>query len=169
MAAAKLTAGDMPARPRNAAWQSTASKGRRPHSSASTTPTTRRARSPPAIEEHQVRGGSLILVNSAQLKGVISGFAKYNLEDSIDLADGHGGTLIADPPPASPTNVAPFGNYIAAGFPVPAATPCPALLAGDEALAQSLAIPGMGPRPQHALIDEACWRARPRARPFRLG
>ena len=35
--------------------------------------------------------------------------------------DGHGGTLIKDPPAASPANVALFGNYIAAGFPEPAA------------------------------------------------
>jgi large repetitive protein len=58
--------------------------------------------------------------------------------------DGHGGTLIKDPPAASPANVALFGNYIAAGFPEPAAVPCPALLAGHEALAQPLAIPGHG-------------------------
>jgi hypothetical protein len=62
--------------------------------------------------------------------------ANFNLSD-----DGHGGTLIKDPPAASPANIALFGNYIAAGFPEPAVTPNPILLAGHEALAQSLAIP----------------------------
>ena len=68
--------------------------------------------------------------HTAQLK--FSGsytIANFKLTD-----DGHGGTLIKDPPAASPANVTLFGNYIAAGFPVPAATPCPALLAGHEAL-----------------------------------
>ena len=68
--------------------------------------------------------------HTAQLKfGGSYTIANFNLSD-----DGHGGTLIKDPPAASPANVTLFGNYIAAGFPVPAATPCPALLAGHEAL-----------------------------------
>jgi hypothetical protein len=66
-------------------------------------------------------------------------FGSFNLNN-----DGHGGTVLTDPPVAPLANVALFGNYIAAGFPEPAATPCPALLAGHEALAQLLAIPAHG-------------------------
>jgi hypothetical protein len=78
--------------------------------------------------------------HTAQLK--FSGsytLASFHLTD-----DGHGGTLIKDPPAASPANIALFGNYIAAGFPQPAAVPSPALLAGLEGLVQPLAIPGHG-------------------------
>ena len=86
------------------------------------------------------RYSAVFTAHTAQLKfGGSYTTVNFNLTN-----DGHGGTLIKDPPAASPANVALFGNYIAAGFPVPAATPCPALLAGHEALAQSLAIPGHG-------------------------
>jgi hypothetical protein len=145
-----------------------------------------------AVKFDDSSASSLVLDDSVHFKGVITGFGKLNLNQSIDLLDidsttvvatktfaagspnvltvkdsaghtaqlkfsgsyaaanfkltddGHGGRLIEDPPAASPANLALFGNYIAAGFPVPAGTPCPALLAGHEALAQSLAIPGHG-------------------------
>jgi hypothetical protein len=75
--------------------------------------------------------------HTAQLK-----FSGTYMTNNFTISnDGHGGTLITDPPVAVPANAALFGNYIAAGFPEPAATPCPALLAGHEALAQLLAIP----------------------------
>ena len=49
-------------------------------------------------------------------------------DSQLELTDdGHGGTLIKDPPAASPANVTLFGNYIAAGFPCrppPHARPC---------------------------------------------
>jgi hypothetical protein len=112
--------------------------------------------------------GLLILDDSVHFKGVISGFAKFNINDSIDLndidagtvqkvsytggvltlkdglghtaqlhfsgtytlasfniaPDGHGGTLLTDPPvaphapPVAPhANPSLFANYIAAAFP----------------------------------------------------
>jgi hypothetical protein len=78
--------------------------------------------------------------HTAQLK--FSGsytIANFKLSD-----DGHGGTLIKDPPAASPANIALFGNYIAAGFPVPAGVPSPALLAAHEMVGQLLATPQHG-------------------------
>jgi hypothetical protein len=65
------------------------------------------------------RYSAVFTAHTAQLKfGGSYTTVNFNLTN-----DGHGGTLIKDPPAASPANVALFGNYIAAGFPVPAATP----------------------------------------------
>lgn len=57
------------------------------------------------------------------------GYALSNFQLSDD---GAGGTLVKDPLRASPANIALFGNYIAAGFPAPPATPCPALLSAQK-------------------------------------
>ena len=87
--------------------------------------------------------------HTAQLK--FSG--TYTLANFKLTDDGHGGTLIKDPPAASPANVTLFGNYIAAGFPVPAATPCPALLAGHEALFSRWRSQGTAAEARWFLVD----------------
>jgi hypothetical protein len=111
--------------------------------------------------DNNLVAAALVLDDSVHFKGVISGFAKFNTDDTIDLNDidsataqkvsftlgvltvkdgkghaaqlhfsgtytlasfnlnddGHGGTLLTDPPAAPTANAALFGNHIAGAFP----------------------------------------------------
>jgi hypothetical protein len=78
--------------------------------------------------------------------------------------DGHGGTLIKDPPAASPANVALFGNYTAAGFPVPAATPARPCSPATKRLFSRWRSQGTGAEARWFLVDsEAPLRGAQRA------
>jgi hypothetical protein len=131
---------------------------------------------------------SLVLDDSVGFKGVISGFAKVNVNESIDLVDidsatvhkvsyaagvltikdnlghtaqlhfsgtytlgsfnlgddGHGGTLLTDPPAAPPANAALFGSHIAAAFPSTAPFQDVALSLSHPAVVPLLAPPPHG-------------------------
>ena len=125
---------------------------------------------------------ALVLDDSVHFKGVISGFAKANISDEIDLndinsataqkvsftggvltikdgsghtaqlhfsgtytlasfnlnPDGHGGTVLTDPPSAPPpANAAVFGHYMAAAFAAGGAS-LSGLPAGSETFSQPL-------------------------------
>jgi fibronectin-binding autotransporter adhesin len=130
--------------------------------------------------------GALVLDDSIHFKGVISGFAKANINDEIDLNDinsataqkvsysggiltikdgqghtaqlhfsgtytlanfdlnddGHGGTLLTDPPVAPQANAALFGSHIAAAFPLTASFQDVAL-----SLSHPAAVPPLAPPP----------------------
>jgi hypothetical protein len=95
------------------------------------------------------RYSAVFTAHTAQLKfGGSYTTVNFNLTN-----DGHGGTLIKDPPAASPANVALFGNYIAAGFPVPAATPARPCSPATKRLLSRWRSQGTGAEARWFLVD----------------